>query len=50
MPELTWAEVPSGATSVSRTTTVAISASAERWRTASGKPRASSGSASGSDV
>ena len=36
MPALTCADVPSGATSVSRTTAVATGASTARWRTTSG--------------
>ena len=42
IPALTCADVPSGATSVSRTTAVATGAETARWRTTSGTPRISS--------
>ena len=41
IPALTCADVPSGATSVSRTTAVATGAETARWRTTSGTPRIS---------
>ena len=50
IPAVTWADVPSGATSVSRTTAVATGAETERWRTTSGTPRISTAVSSGSEV
>ncbi len=50
MPALTQADVPSGATSVSRTTAVATGAETARWSTTTGSPSTETGSVNGSLV